>query len=110
MRQRKRDLIDERKEQLNGVLDSYDSHSRELWYLESNLPLLDWDPAKVKNDMSDRLIKVSLNDSESGRAWREARGEGRRIAGNKESEREAARGEGLGTYAIDDLIPFLSLY
>ncbi|KAI8817603.1 uncharacterized protein EV422DRAFT_220334 [Fimicolochytrium jonesii] len=54
----KRHVIDQRKQRLGQILDSYDSRVREMYYLENQLPLLEYDPAKLKVDKGERIAKV----------------------------------------------------
>ncbi|RKO92469.1 hypothetical protein BDK51DRAFT_40446 [Blyttiomyces helicus] len=54
----KRNLIEEKKERMKDVLDAYDTHARELGWMEANRSMLTYDPKEVKGDMSAHMVKV----------------------------------------------------
>ncbi|TPX54125.1 hypothetical protein PhCBS80983_g06042 [Powellomyces hirtus] len=56
MERRKRNLIEAHNRTLRKILDDYDTKLREMYYLEHNLPLLDYDVAKLKQDKGERMI------------------------------------------------------
>ncbi|KAJ3132494.1 swr1 complex component [Geranomyces variabilis] len=52
----KRNLLEEKKHRLRMILDNYDTHMREMYYLEHNLPLLEFDAARLKLDKGERIV------------------------------------------------------
>ncbi|KAJ3033522.1 hypothetical protein HK097_004816, partial [Rhizophlyctis rosea] len=54
---RKRHLVERKKGELRGVLDNYDGRLRELWYLETNLPMVDFDPDRLRGDRGEGISK-----------------------------------------------------
>ncbi|TPX64697.1 hypothetical protein SpCBS45565_g05688 [Spizellomyces sp. 'palustris'] len=57
----KRHAIERRKRRLRNVLDRYDTRARELYYLEHNFPLLEFDPGRVKADKGEKIVKYLQN-------------------------------------------------
>ncbi|KAI9096538.1 SNF2 family N-terminal domain-containing protein [Phlyctochytrium arcticum] len=53
----KRNLLEQKSSRLRVILDRHDTVARELYYLENNLPLLEWDPRRVKADKGERIVK-----------------------------------------------------
>ncbi|KAJ3183407.1 swr1 complex component [Geranomyces variabilis] len=53
---RKRNLVEEKKRRLRTILDNYDTNMREMYYLEHNLPLLEFDAARLKLDKGERIV------------------------------------------------------
>ncbi|KAJ3160572.1 swr1 complex component [Geranomyces michiganensis] len=52
----KRNILEEKKRRLRTILDDHDTHMREMYYLEQNLPLLEFDAARLKLDKGERIV------------------------------------------------------
>ncbi|KNC99369.1 uncharacterized protein SPPG_05614 [Spizellomyces punctatus DAOM BR117] len=57
----KRHAMERRKNRLRHVLDRYDTRARELYYLEHNFPLLEFDPGRIKADKGEKIVKYLQN-------------------------------------------------
>ncbi|KAJ3007058.1 swr1 complex component, partial [Thoreauomyces humboldtii] len=59
--ERKRASLETRKQKLGHILDTYDTHLRELYYLEHNLPLLEFNAERLKADKGERIVSYLKN-------------------------------------------------
>ncbi|KAJ3040915.1 swr1 complex component [Rhizophlyctis rosea] len=106
LERRKRQAVESKKQELRKVLDGYDTSLRELYYLDSNKPMLEFDPVRLKLDKSEKMMKFlamydlwdAVSESVIDTAATSSSRVGTRHAINKERQ--------TATAALSDLRPF----